>query len=246
MSQQNQNQFKPPVVIFTSNPVINEPASIKAGRPIFDDVDVCEIRFPGDTKCWAVFPALEAEPNATREAGFVRTYAEVYNTQYLQFKNQSQQTVAGTPLSEAPFLTEAKRRELRALNIHTVESLAALDGAHLKTLGMGGRDWKNQAQVYLDKASGSADVTGMAAKIALLEERLAIAEAAAAGLKRATPAPAADAGEGGTEKSLEECSDDELRQFIASQGGKAAHNAGRAKLIEIATKLATADESEAA
>ncbi|QQO30735.1 hypothetical protein JJC00_18800 [Bradyrhizobium diazoefficiens] len=247
MSNQNDNKFKPPVVTFTNNPVLNEPASQKAGRPIFDDMEVCEIRFPGDTKCWAVFPAHEAEPNATREGGYVITYAEHYNAQYLQFKNQSQQTVAGTPLSEAPFLTEAKRRELRALNIHTVEALAALDGAHLKTLGMGGREWKNQAQAYLDRAGSSADVTGMAAKIALLEERLAIAEATAAGVKRATPAPAAAGDEGGTEKSLEECSDDELRSFITAQGGKAAHNAGRAKLIEIATKLATADEeSEAA
>lgn len=248
MSNQNDNKFKPPVVTFANNPVLNEPASQKAGRPIFDDMEVCEIRFPGDTKCWAVFPAHEAEPNATREGGYVVTYAEHYNAQYLQFKNQSQQTVAGTPLSEAPFLTEAKRRELRALNIHTVEALAALDGAHLKTLGMGGREWKNQAQAYLDRAGSSASVTGMAAEIERLKERLAIAEASAAGRTPAPAAAAASAGdEGGTEKSLEECSDDELRSFIAAQGGKAAHNAGRAKLIEIATKLATADEeSEAA
>lgn len=244
MAQPNDNKFKPPVVTFSNHPMLNEAESKKAGRPIFDDYEVCEIRFPGDTKCWSVFPAHEAEPNATREEGFERTYAEVYNTQYLQYKNQSQQTVAGTPLSEAPFLTEAKRRELRALNIHTVEALAALEGAHLKSLGLGGREWKNQAQAYLDRARGSADVTGMVAEIEKLKERLAIAEAAAAGnrVRGAAPAPDED---GKTEKSLAECSDDELRDFITAQGGKVAHNAGRARLIEIATELATAEDEAA-
>ena len=44
-----------------------------------------------------------------------------------------------------PFLTEASRAELRALNIYTVEALAAIDGQELKNLGHGGRDMKNKA-----------------------------------------------------------------------------------------------------
>jgi hypothetical protein len=227
-------------VIFAQHQEQNHPKSAAAGRPIYDDMEVCEIRFPGDLKCWAVFPAHEAEPNATREAGHVVTYAEHYNEQYRKFKAQEQQTVAGTPLSEAPFLTEGKRRELRALNIHTVEQLAGLDGAHLKTLGMGGREWKNQAAAFLAAAAGTADVTGMATRIAQLEESLAIALKA---VNATPPAPQlAGAGDDGTrkEKSIEDCSDDELREFIkAEQGKPAPHNAGRAALLARATELAT-------
>ena len=63
--------------------------------------------------------------------------------------------------------------ELKALNIYTAESLAAVDGQPLKNLGQRGRELKNQAQAYLDNAAGTADVTGMAAKIADLENLVA-------------------------------------------------------------------------
>lgn len=235
------NAKKTNTVIFRMHEEMNPGKSAEKGRPIFDDLEVCEIRFPGDMKCWAVFPAHEAEPNATREAGHIRTYAEVYNEQYLKFKSGQQQTVSGTPLSEAPFLTEGKRRELRALNIHTVEQLAGLDGANLKTLGMGGREWKNQAQAFINAAAGTADVTGMASRIAQLEESLAIA-LANQGQAPAAAAPVAPK----AEKSVAECSDQELRDFIKAETSKAPPaNTGRARLLEIATDLATKSDKAA-
>jgi len=154
----------------------NEAASRAAGRPIFDEFEAVEIRFPGDKQKVSVFPAHEADPNATRESiangGDVQTYAMVYNKQYRDFKDGNTQSLAGTPLSELPFLTEGKRRELKALNIHTAEQLASLDGTPLKQLGMGGRSLKDQAQAYLDAANGSADVTALAAEVADLRRQL--------------------------------------------------------------------------
>lgn len=168
------------VPTFRVHVVPNEAASKTAGRPIFDQMEVVELRFAGDRQKVAVFPAHEQDPNATREAveagtvmpGEVVTYAQAYADQYRKFKAQEAQDVSGTPLSEAPFLQENKRRELKALNIHTVEALAALDGTPLKQLGMGGRELKTQAEAYLAKAAGSADVTEMAARIAQLEQQL--------------------------------------------------------------------------
>ena len=101
------------------------------------------------------------------------TYAERWSDQYKRFKAKAHQVAEGTPLSELPFLTEAKRSELRALSIYTAEALAALDGQPLKNLGQGGRDLKNQAQAYLDRAAGTADVTKMAAEIADLKALVA-------------------------------------------------------------------------
>ncbi|TPK70202.1 hypothetical protein FJ930_19740 [Mesorhizobium sp. B2-4-15] len=164
-------------VSFRSHAQLDEQASKKAGRQIWTEIEVCDISFPANRQTKATFPAHEVEPNATRESmvngGPEVTYAQLYNDQYLAFKNGSAQPVSGTPLSEAPFLSEAKRRELKALNIHTVDALASLDGAQLKQLGMGGRELKNQAQAYLDNAAGSADVTGLAAQVALLQQQLA-------------------------------------------------------------------------
>ena len=51
------------------------------------------------------------------------------------------------------FLTEARRAELRAQNIYTIEALAAIDGLELKNLGMDGRDLKNKAMEYLEEST---------------------------------------------------------------------------------------------
>jgi hypothetical protein len=130
--------------VFRNHVVADEQASKAAGRPIFTDMEVCDLSFPANTKTKATFPAHEAEPNATRESvaagGDVVTYAELYNEQYRAFKSGNAQPTSGTPLSEAPFLMEGKRRELKALGVNTVEQLASLDGTPLKQLGMGGRE----------------------------------------------------------------------------------------------------------
>jgi len=169
----NNNQT---TIVFRVHTTHDITASQKAGRPIFADVEVCDIVFAGNTKTKATFPAHETEPNATRESikagGGVVTYAMLYNDQYRAFKAGYAQPTSGTPLAEAPFLAEAKRRELKALNIHTVEALAGLDGNPLKQLGMGGRELKNQAQAYLDAAAGSADVTSLAAENSTLRQQM--------------------------------------------------------------------------
>lgn len=152
-------------VTFENFPVINNAQSKLQGRPIYDDMEVCRIRMSGDRLQSPVFPAhAEAPGQVERPDGTAETvtYAQKYNRQYLDFKAGKAQTQAGTPIDELPFLTRAKRMELKALHIYTAEALAALDGQPLKSLGQGGREWKNQAQAYLDNASGSANVTKLA------------------------------------------------------------------------------------
>lgn len=164
-------------VVFRNHVIPNEQASRSAGRPIFTDMEVCDLSFPANRQTKATYPAHDAEPNATRESiaagGGLVTYAQLYNKQYLAFKDGTSQPLSGTPLSEAPFLKEGKRRELKALGVHTVEQLASLDGTPLKQLGMGGRELKNQAQAYLDNAPGSADIVNLAAQVAALTQQLA-------------------------------------------------------------------------
>lgn len=236
------------VVTFANHAVLNEGKSLKASRPIFDDVEICVIAFAGDTKRVCVFPALEAEPNATREKGLPVSYAEVYSEQYRRFKSQEQQAVSGTPLTEAPFLTEGKRRELRALNVHSIEALAAVDGPNLKMLGMGGRELKNQAIAYLDNAAGSADIVSMAAQMEKMRETIEAlkADLALRDSGRQEVAAASGADDAGDDKSIEDCTDAELHAYIKEASGTAMPpNTGRKRLIERATELATASEKAA-
>lgn len=269
------------VPTFRVQVIPNETASKSAGRPIFDQMEVVEIRFAGNRQTVAVFPAHDPEPNATRERNEIVTYAMLYNEQYRKFKAMETQDVSGTPLAEAPFLTEAKRRELKALNIHTVEALASLDGTPLRQLGMGGRELKNQATAYLDNARGSADVTALAAQVAALQQQIADrddlianyakpqaknkyqkgverslakqAEAEAAADRDEAPVPPDDVHDEAeaenvtratadttAEKDLEDCTNEELKQYIATETGERVKgNPSHETLVKRALEIAT-------
>jgi hypothetical protein len=160
---------------FKTMSVKDEAASKEAGRPIFKGVEVVEVRIAG-SRDDSVFPAHVrwawiTDPLTGDQVE--QTYAQRWPDQYKRFKEGQQQVAEGTPIDELPFLTGAKRAELKALAIYTAEALAALEGNNLKILGQGGRDLKNQAQAYLDNASGSAVAVKQAAEIEELKRQIA-------------------------------------------------------------------------
>jgi hypothetical protein len=166
------------VAVFKNVAMPNHGKTLQAGRLIFDDVEMCEIRTPGsrDVK---TFPSTEftrwvIDPETGEQVK--QTYAERFRHQYQQFKAKAQQTKSGTPLALVPFLSEAKRAELRAQNLYTVEALAAIDGPELKNLGQGGREWKNAAIAYLEETKRGAPNLQMQAEIDALKARNAILE----------------------------------------------------------------------
>lgn len=156
---------------FKVKAVQNAAKSQKQGRPIFDDLEVVEVRYAGNRNTVSVFPAHAFARWVMDDGGnqVKQTYAERWPEQYKRFKAKQQQVADGTPIDELSFLTAARRSELKALSIYTAEALAALDGQNLKNLGQGGRDLKNQAQAYIDNARGTADVVAMAAQIEALK-----------------------------------------------------------------------------
>jgi len=83
-------------------------------------------------------------PTRYDEDGYVvpMMYKEKYAEQYRKFKAGEVQTKDGTPLEALTFLTAARVKEFKALNIYTAESMASLEGASLKSLGQGGLEWK--------------------------------------------------------------------------------------------------------
>jgi len=157
----------------------DERKSIAAGRPIFQDTDVCEIRIAGSKDSTVHLVQERSHWEVDEETGEQQnlTYAERFPRQYQQFLAKKQQTKSGTPLDYVPFLTDAKRAELRALNIYTIEALAELDGQPLKNLGIGGRDMKNKAIDYLATSGHDAmimkqqvQIDALLAQIRVLQE----------------------------------------------------------------------------
>jgi hypothetical protein len=90
------------VALFRNHALPNEAKSIAAGRPIADDVEVCEIRRAG-SRDFTVQPAHAFadwvnDPYLRRQISApMRGAAQ----QYRQFKAQETQTKAGTPLDYA-------------------------------------------------------------------------------------------------------------------------------------------------
>ncbi len=158
--------------------------SAEAGRPIFVDKEMVEIRFPGDNKRVHVAPANEKaqmEPGTSRRVEYIERFPE----HYARFKTGEAQGQIGTPLSEMPFLTEGRRKELKAVNIHTAETLAALPDREIQKLGIGIRALVEQARSFIELADSSAPTTKLAAENEELRERMARLEAMLAG----KPAP---------------------------------------------------------
>lgn len=192
-----------------------------AGRPIFDEMEAVEVRFAGNRQTISVFPAHEICGQDSDDEGDFRpiTYAERWPDQYRRFKAKQIQVAEGTPVDELPFLSAAKRSELKALSIYTAESLAALDGKELMNLGQGGRELKNQALAYLENATGSANVTRMAREIE--ELKLLVAELSA-NAQPTSLAPGAVEPTGGevVESPFAEWPADELKDWITERTGQ--------------------------
>lgn len=233
------------VAVFKNMPRRDEGASKKAGRPIFKDREVVEIRFGGDRNRVGVFPAHAVWRYQVDEYGDNRpvTYAERFTEQYKRFRANKQQVQDGTSLDDLPFLTEAKRSELRGLSIYTAEALAGLDGQNLKSLGIGGRELKNQAQAYLDAANGSSKVTEMASEIALLKEQIAAMATMYSQAKPPADNPAPLEIDDVVKDHAEALSDDEIKAQIKLKTGAAPRgNPSRETLVRM---LAEADKADA-
>jgi len=205
------------VATFKNHTIPNISKTAAMGRKMFDDMEICEIRFAG-SRAVSVFPATAMSHWDTGPDGELVpiTYAERFAHQYRQFKAQDAQTKAGTPLDYVPFLTEARRAELRALNVYTVEALAAVDGPELKNLGPGGREMKNKAMEFLEESKSNASTTAMQAELDAIKARNAILEEDMRSLKSA--ASPADPGDEFAEMTV-----DQLRQFIGSATGIQPH-----------------------
>jgi hypothetical protein len=200
------------VPVFRNHAQPNEEKSRAEGRPIYDDIEVVDIRRPG-SRDWHTHPATEVcgwtvDPETGGQVQI--TYAERFSRQYQQFKAKQQQTKSGTPLDHAPFLTEGRRAELRAQNVYTVEQLAAIDGQELKNLGQGGREMKNWAMEYIADAKVSAPSMQLQAELEALRARNQVLEEDNEALKQRTAA---------VEAQFEDMTEDQIRKYIQTYTG---------------------------
>jgi len=196
----------------------DEAASVREGRPIFKTYDMVTIRRPADRESTSDHPVWQ---EWKKHGDQILTYEMRFQAQVNRYRASQPQVVEGTPLSETTFLNPAEQATLRALGVYTVEQLAAMSGQPLKNLGPNGLEQQQKAEKYLNRASGMAEVTTLAAENVRLKQ--SVADMAAQG---ADP-----------RVKFVEMTEERLREFIKERGGEIRGNPGRSTLLRMAVDL---------
>lgn len=227
---------------FYLSPVENKAKSQAEGRPIFDEVEMVEIRIPGDPKTVFVDTVYrsDGEPNGGVPGFQPPPYVQRWHEQYTRFKAGLQHAQSGTPLEQWPVMSTSKVAELKAMNIFTVENLADLTDGYLGRLGMGARELREKARAFIADAKKTAVSSAIAAENAELKARLERLEGMLMSSTAATPV------DPDQDKALEDCTDAELKAYIKRETGEAVRgNPGRDKLLARAYDIATQPDEAA-
>lgn len=221
---------------------IDKYQSAKQGRTVYVDEVMCEVSIPADNGRRPVFPA---EAVWKKVNGRPITYRERFPKAYDAFMRGEAPLVEGTPI-EVMSLTPAKRAELKALSIYSVEQLAALDSTAITKMGPGGRALVEQAKTVL-KAQDVRPQVLVAENEELKRRIAALEEAARVGVTQTSetgahqhPEIVGDHTHHNTTVSFSDRSADELKDFIRSKnGGKMPPgNHSHQGLVQLAQSLA--------
>lgn len=200
-------------------------ASIAEGRPIFTDVEMVKINFPGDRKRELHAPADET--TYIRPHGQV-SYKDRFPQHYAGFLLGAGETIIGTPLS-ALTLTDSRVAELGTHRIKTVEQLAGLTSLDIPKFGSTIREDHAEAKAYLEANAGGSDVAELKARIAELE---ALAGAAASKTDEPDDEP---------EDEFSDMTNADIKAAIKAAGGTVpSGKPNRADLVEVLRSLGEA------
>ena len=109
--------------------VKNEAKSLAEGRPIFESKEYIKIMAAGDkTKNWD--RPVQKTSNGTAPSDLDR-----FPRQWAMFQRQEVQVTEGTPVTEWPQITRADAAMLKSMNIHTIETLAAMSDTNIGFMG---------------------------------------------------------------------------------------------------------------
>ena len=160
------------LVVFYREPIKNESKSAEAGRPIFDEIDLIKIMFPGQRD--TVVSMVD------------ENYKHRFAAQWDRYQRGLDQNTSGTPLSQLGWMSMSQIAEYKALNCHTVEQLVGMPDSVSQRF-MGYHAVKQRAQQYLDMAKGLAPLTAMEEKLQKRDEQIAELQAQVATLLAASP-----------------------------------------------------------
>lgn len=150
-------------VQFYNRAVKNEPKSLEAGRPIFEDKIYIKIVVPGDNLSEIDRPMYNEDKQR-----FPKHWYDFQN------RHGNDEVVTGTPLEEWALLTKGQAEELKGLKFRTVEAIANCSDSQLQRVGMiagmSPHSFREKAKAFLNIAQTSADSEKREAELQALRE----------------------------------------------------------------------------
>jgi hypothetical protein len=203
----------------------NKSKSEQEGRPIFDEKEMVEVKIPGDKQFSYVGEVTDVERHRWPEI-------------YAAFKRGEERAASGTPLEHWPNaeLNKSRVAELKAQNILSVEELAGISDSTLPKLGIGARELREQARAYIERAKEGAGTSKLSAEVARLTEL--VERLTNSNITSFVP-DKPPVVEPQRDKSIEECSDTELKAFIRRETGEGIRgNPSRDTLLKRVAEIA--------
>ena len=233
-----------------------EAESLKRGQPVYKETELIKIQWIGDAKKQLVAPAHDRSDRydlLSDRSKVWLTWAQAFPKHYEAFLRGHSYDGDGTSLAELDLITDSRRESLRALNIYTVEDLAALDGPALKRVGMNARDLKNAAIEFLERKKAEEPERLARQQLAKSREEIDLLRAELEDLKRSAVKPDLSKGvevddeDTEAKEFFESMEEDDLRNWLTDAGEKPHHLSKKPKLVEMAMELnAKARKAEAA
>lgn len=163
-------QARPPHVVFERRAEEDRQASIEQGRYVARDADYAIVTPAGSkdrverlVSDW--FSMLAGEVRSER---WPQAWLDQLKAGYEAWKLGQTPPESGTPLTAWPALSPAQVKNWQQISIRTVEELAEANEETLSAYGMGSRDMKARAGLFL--ANGTAASGPLVAKLRAAEE----------------------------------------------------------------------------
>ena len=195
-------QARPPHVIFERRAEEDRQASSEAGRYISRDVDYAIVTPSGSkdrvervVSDW--FSMLAGEVRAER---WPQAWLDQLKSGYEAWTRGQTPPENGTPLSTWPALSPAQVKNWAQIGLRTIEELAEANEEALTAYGMGARDMKSRAKLFLENAGDSA---ALVAKLRASEELIASMQVRMESLEAQLKASAMENAKGASAKSAE-------------------------------------------
>lgn len=154
------------------------------GRPISEEQDTCFPRFFTEAEqtmiegvpSWREVEMVEiimpGNNQTTKPVQYVSDiHKERWPKAYAAFKANEEMALNGTPLEQWPVLRRAQVLQLKSLEFRTVEDIARMGESAIQRIGMGGRELKKMAEVFVSNSQDNAIANKAIQDAAKFEQR---------------------------------------------------------------------------